>query len=261
MGETSPPMNPTQTEPALDLLAVGAHPDDIELFAGGTIALLTAAGLRVAFLHLTRGECGTRGTPEQREVESREAARILGVQQVVALNLGDGRLRSSDEARAQVVEAIRRLRPRVVMTHHGTDARHPDHRAAHELVRDAVFFANVGGYPAAGDRHRVGALVYYLGHEGEETPAPDWVVDVTSAWDLKIRAMRAYGTQFHSEKTTDGPQTVLSAPDFWELHEARARRWGAHAAGRLGEPFAFAQPPHAAHPFVEMIVGAAKRAL
>lgn len=244
----------------IDLLAVGAHPDDAELFAGGTLALLASLGWRIALLCLTRGEGGTRGTPEIRRAEAEAAARILGSHLPPRiLDLGDCRLENSHASRQAVVAELRSLRPRVVMTHNN-ESRHPDHAAAHDLVRDACFFANVGGYDAAGERHAVEALVFFLGHDGHSPGEPDWICDIGATREIKIEAMKAYATQFRSQETErGGPQTLLTAADFWEKQERTWRRWGARIGAEFGEPFLFASTPHADHPFVRMLTAPPRR--
>lgn len=267
-------------EPSLDLLAIGAHPDDVELFAGGTLALLASAGFRVGALHLTRGECGTRGTPEIRARESADAARALGLAHVETLDLGDGRLDSSHARRLAVVDALRRLRPRVIATHDAGDRRHPDHRAAHELTLDACFLANVGEYPPRGEpaspdgadamggtrrpRHLVEEVVFFLGHEGREPQRPDWIVNLGPAEGeilrAKTAALAAYGTQFFSPgRETEGPATLLSSPVFATMQETRARRFGQSIGVEFGEGFALRSTPHAGHAFVRMILDAMAR--
>lgn len=242
----------------IDLLAIGAHPDDAELLAGGTLALLAKRGKRVGILDLTRGECGTRGTPESRAAESLAANRILGIAERVTLDLGDSRLENSNPNRQQVVNVLRRLRPSVVVTHFGFD-RHPDHARAHELVRDACFLANVGGYPADGERHQVGALAFFFPLVGVDPRTPDWVVDISETFETKLKALKAYRTQFYPGDTAnksameDEPQTYLASKDFWEMIDAHSRRWGQLIGARYGEAFLFQQPAHAEHAFVRLL--------
>lgn len=246
-------MTGSRSDAPLDLLAVGAHPDDVELFAGGTLALLAARGRRVGILALTRGECGTRGTPETREQESEKAAKILNVSCRETLDLGDGRLENSHENRIEVVGALRRLAPIVVLTH-SAEERHPDHGRAHRLVRDACFLANVGGFEAEGERHQVAELAYFFGHEAGAMPRPDWIVDITETYEARLRAVQAYSTQFHApDDRTEGPSTYISSSDFAEVTEARARHWGHVIGARYGEPFTLHRPAHAGHAFVSML--------
>jgi bacillithiol biosynthesis deacetylase BshB1 len=239
--------------PPLDLLAIGAHPDDVELFAGGTIARLARAGRRVVVLSLTRGEAATRGSVEIRAAEAAEADRILGVAERVTLDLGDSRFENDRNARAAVARELRRLRPAVVMTH-DREERHPDHGRARDLVRDACFYANVGAYPVEGERHEVAALVHFLGHESATPRRPDWIVDVTAAHETKMRAVRAYATQFlGAEADAERERTLISRPEFLKVVEARSRLWGAAIGVEFGEAFRFHQAAHADHAFVRML--------
>ena len=130
---------------AFDILAVCAHPDDAELVMGGTIAREAARGRRVAMVDLTRGESGSRGTPETRAAEAQEAARILGASHRESLGLPDAKLQVVPEHKDPMVEAIRRLRPRVVLLQHW-EQRHPDHAAASRIVYDACFLAGLRSY-------------------------------------------------------------------------------------------------------------------
>lgn len=237
----------------VDVLAIGAHPDDIELFVGGTLALLVTRGWKVGALDLTRGEAGTRGTPESRAKERDEASRILHLSVRQTLDLGDSTLDNGTENRRVVARVIRELKPRVVITH-DRESRHPDHNAAHELVRDACFLANVGGYDARGERHKIDSLIYFVGHETRDTEPPDWIVDITPHYETKLAALRAYGTQFFNPNSPPtGPQTYLSSPVFWDVQENFSRRWGLSIGSGHGEPFRFRETAHAGHAFVKML--------
>jgi bacillithiol biosynthesis deacetylase BshB1 len=238
-------------EALFDTLAIGAHPDDAELFAGGTLACMAAAGARVAVLDLTRGEAATLGSPELRAREAAEAARILGLQPREQLALRDGGLANDDAQRQAVVEAIRRLRPRLVLTHGGED-RHPDHRAAHALVRDAVFFANVAGYQAAGERWKVQGIAYFPGNSFQPDPPADWVVDISSAIATKKAALEAYSSQFKVMGGETGSPTYIGSPEFWGQLDRRARMWGHYIGVEYGEAFLLPTPAHAGHPLVRL---------
>lgn len=245
------------TEP-LDVLAIGAHPDDVELFCGGTLALLASRGLRVGLAHLTRGECGTRGTPQIRAEESKAAAEILGASFVRTLDLGDGRLADTEEQRRAVVELIRETRPRVLIGHAEED-RHPDHSAAHDLVRFASFLAHVGGYDAPGDRHEVGATVYFLGHERRWLPPADWIVDISGVYNQKQEAMKAYATQFNAPEEDQAPATYISSGAFWTRIDVTARRIGALIGAEYGEAFLLRDAPHLDHPFIRLFADSQPR--
>lgn len=238
------------TEP-LDVLAIGAHPDDVELFCGGTLALLAGRGLRVGMAHLTRGESGTRGTPQIRAEESRAAAEILGACFVRTLDLGDGRLADNDDQRRAIVDLIRETRPKVLIGHAEED-RHPDHSAAHDLIRFASFLANVGGYDAPGERHEVAATVYFLGHERRCMPPADWIVDISEVYEKKQRALKAYATQFNAPEADEAPATYISSGAFWTRIDVTARRLGALIGADFGEAFQFRDAPHLDHPFVRL---------
>lgn len=242
--------SPAETD-RLDVLAIGAHPDDVELFCGGTLARLAEQGRRVGIAHLTRGECGTRGSAEIRAEEAAEAARLLGAVQTTILDLGDGRLADDDRRRRAVVELLRQARPSVVLTHLD-DERHPDHAATQRLVTSAAFLAHVGGYEAGGQRHRTGAVVFFHGHERRTPPAIDWIVDISGTFPKKRAALGAYGTQFNARPGDAAPPTHISSPAFWTQIEVTARRLGALIGAEFGEAFSFREPAHRDHPFIRL---------
>lgn len=221
----------------LDVLAIGAHPDDVELGCGATLAKLARAGRRIGILHLTSGEAGTRGTPETRRREAERAGEILGAATVDFLALGDGALRTGAAEEDELVAVLRRRRPELVFAPAPED-RHPDHGRAHRLVRDACFYAGLVRR-GAGEAHRPAALFAYLQHEALFEPS--FVVDVTSTWEVKMRALDAYATQIHpATGTADGGDeapTFVASRQFRLAMEGRARHYG-HAIGvELGEPF------------------------
>ncbi len=221
----------------VDVLAIGAHPDDVEMICGGTLAKLTAAGRSVAIIDMTRGEMGTRGTPEQRAAEAAQAARILGVTERVNLELPDGRLENTEAARIKVVEQIRRLRPTIVMTHYWDDL-HPDHSATGHIVRDTMYPAGFANYPAAGDPYRPNEYLYFMAHFTFE---PSFIVDVTDFYPQKVEAVVCYGSQLH-DQTVDGLETLISQPTFLKRLEGRARNYGNMIYREFGEPFLVRRP-------------------
>jgi len=260
--------------PPLDCLAIGAHPDDAELLAGGTLALALRHGRRVGILDLTRGEAGTRGTPRTRAREAAAAAAALGLTVRQTLDLGDGRLDSSEARRRALVAALRRLRPRLVITH-WPDERNPDHKAAHELVRDAVFLANVGGYAAPEKtplpRWHIEAVAFGLGYPRQPDPRADWVVDVSETFQTKLAALRCYATQFlvpedlpaaeaaeggnRAASQADPAQaTYMASAAFWDRVQTRSRTWGHLIGAAHGEPFILDRPAHAGHPLVRLVM-------
>lgn len=190
------PMNATHPETQgydLDVLAVMAHPDDAELLCGATLAKCADRGLRTGVIDLTRGEAGTRGTPELRAQEAAAAAEVLGLRARRNAGLPDAQLVNNPAARRRVAELIRELRPRVVITH-WTQGRHPDHRVAAELTRDACFLAGLRGLDAEGTAFRPFAVVHATAFREDAGP-PSFVVDVTDWMDRKAEALACYGSQ------------------------------------------------------------------
>jgi N-acetylglucosamine malate deacetylase 1 len=224
---------------AFDIAGICAHPDDAELVMGGTLALEAARGRRVALVDLTRGEAGSRGTPETREAEAREAARILGATHRESLGLPDARLHPTPEQKDAVVEAVRRLRPRVVLLPYW-EQRHPDHAAASRLVYDGCFLAGLRNYrPDLGDAFRPAKLAYALTMmEFSEAPV-SFVVDITSVWEQKLRAIRAFASQF-----TPGTGETVALPfeRFQEAVELTGRRHGQRIGVPYGEAFLTREP-------------------
>ncbi len=222
-----------------DIAAICAHPDDAEITMGGTIALESARGRRIAMVDLTRGESGSRGTPETRAAEAVEGARILGVAHREALGLPDSGLVSTPEQRDVVVEALRRLRPRVVFVQHWSQ-RHPDHAAASRLVYDAAFVAGLRAYrPELGVAFRPAKLVYAPSVTEAEEVAPSFVVDITSVWAIKMQAVEAFGSQF---KKAEGENVRLPFDGFRQAAELTARRAGQRIGVEFGEAWVTREP-------------------
>jgi bacillithiol biosynthesis deacetylase BshB1 len=222
-----------------DIAAVCAHPDDAELVMGGTIAREAARGRRVALVDLTRGECGSRGTPETRAAEAAEAARILGATHRECLGLPDARLQLAPEQKDPMVEAIRRLRPRVVLLQHWRQ-RHPDHTAASRIVYDACFLAGLRNYrPDLGPAFRPAKLAYAVTMTEANDLVPTFVVDVTPVWETKLRAIAAFASQFVPAPGETGP---LPLDRFQEGVELSGRRHGQRIGVRYGEGFVTREP-------------------
>ena len=233
-------MNERET---VEILAVGAHPDDVELGCGGTLALLARRGRSVGILDLTRGEAGTRGTPETRAAEAAESARILGALFRDGLDLGDGNLRTDRAAELEVVEVIRRRRPRLVFAPLPND-RHPDHVRAGRLVADAAFYSGLRSLGTGRAPHRPQQVVYYPSTFLAE---PTFLVDVTEALETKLAAVRAFRSQFFDPGSKE-PATFISSPEFLEGVTARARSFGRLANVGAAEGFVSPRPPLLADP-------------
>jgi bacillithiol biosynthesis deacetylase BshB1 len=222
-----------------DVAGVCAHPDDAELVMGGTLALEAARGRRVCLVDLTRGESGTRGTPETRAAEAQAAALVLGVAHRESLGLPDARLEVVPEHRDRMVEAIRRLRPRVVILQHWKQ-RHPDHAAASRIVYDASFLAGLRNYrPDLGPAFRPRKLVYAVTMTEAKDIPPSFVVDVTSVWETKMRAVAAFASQFTPAPGEAGAQPLDRFRDAIEL---AGRRHGQRIGVRYGEGFVTREP-------------------
>ena len=227
----------------IDVLAFGAHPDDIELAYGGTLARLSEEGRSIALVDLTAGERGSRGDVETRLQEAAAARERIGAATRECLSLPDLGLRS-DEAthRRRVIEAIRRLRPRLVLAPHPEEG-HPDHREASRMIELACEESRFWRVEAEGERHIVEQLLFSWpaagatqsgGAGGGGSFGGGFVVDVTSTFEKKREALLSYRSQFEANP---GPETRLAAGEFLELVEARARVAGAAVGVRFGEGF------------------------
>ena len=203
---------------SLDLLVLGAHPDDAEVHVGGLLALASDRGLKAAILDLTSGDLGTRGTPETRHQEAMEAARILGVERVI-LDFPDARFTEDERYRTRLMAELRRLRPEVLILP-GPEDRHPDHRRVHRLGREAAYYAGLKNYPCEGTPFRPRAVAWV---GGENPGAPDLVVDVSSVWERRMRAFDAFGSQFAQDPSK--PATRIAHPAFRRGIEGRAMHW------------------------------------
>jgi len=242
----------------VDILAIGAHPDDIELACGGTLALLAESGRKVGLFHLTSGEAGTRGTREGRRAEARAAAEALGAETVEFLECGDGALRTGVEEENAVIEVFRRLRPELILGPSVSD-RHPDHGRAHRLVEAASFYGGLvrrRGIEGGSRPHRPAAVFDYMPHDPFE---PKFVVDVSASWEKKMAALACYESQLyqslrqgadHQGAADEGePKTKVSSPEYWLAVEGRARHFGLLIGAEFGEPFTSRLPLAVKDPF------------
>lgn len=231
------------SETRVDVLAVGAHPDDLELTCGGTIARMAHEGKRVGMLDLTRGEMGTRGTPEVRKREAANAAEILGASWRRQLDFGDGGLRTGRSEELELIRVIREARPSLVIAPYPDD-RHPDHARAGRLLTDAWFYAGLAKLEDGKAAHRPQAIIYYLLNF---PMTPSFVIDVTEHHDRRRRAMLAFESQFHREGS-DEPPTLIAQKSFLEMIEARLRHYGSMIGAEFGEPFWSRTPPRVDDP-------------
>ena len=203
---------------SLDVLVLGAHPDDAEVHVGGLLARCADKGLKAAILDLTSGDLGTRGTPETRHKEAMEAARILGVERII-LSFPDARFTEDETYRLKLMAELRRLRPEVLILP-GPEDRHPDHRRAHRLGREAAYYAGLKNYPCEGEPWRPKAVAWA---GGENPGAPDLVFDVSEQWERRMQAFDAFGSQFTDDPSK--PPTRIAHPAFRRGVEGRAMHW------------------------------------
>jgi len=225
-----------------DLLVFAPHPDDAEIHCGGTIAAHVRRGATVVVVDATRGELGSRGTPETRAIEAAEAARILGLTARENLALTDGAIPSEHPAaRLLIIDAIRRHRPATVLCVSG-HARHPDHQALATLVGGAVKAAAFHKLATASGAAAI-ANVRLWSYEAELPLTPTFLVPLTAAdWRIKLEAVRCYGSQLHRPGSTE-PTTSIADPAFTSWIEARGRAWGHQAGADYAEAFVGPEAP------------------
>ena len=221
----------------LDILAFGAHPDDVELSAAGTLLKQRAAGNTIGIVDLTQGELGSRGTIETRYAEAAAAAEILGVSHRVNLKMADGFFTHSEENLRLVIEQIRRFRPKIVLMNAFSD-RHPDHGKGSKLVSEACFLAGLSKVKTfweatPQDAYRPPVVYHYIQDRFIE---PDFVVDVTEYAEQKFESIRAYKTQFWDPTSTE-PKTPISGEDFFDFLKGRMSGMGRAIGAQYAEGF------------------------
>ncbi len=217
----------------VDILAIAAHRDDVELTCAGTLIKAARQGYQTGILDLTAGETGTRGSASLRGEEAEGAARVMGVAERRNAGLPDAGLANNDETRRIVVEQIRHFAPRVVILPFAV-GRHPDHRIASELGRDACFLAGLGRYPAEGAPHRPHKILYALAYR-EDPVKPTFVVDITDVFETKMAAIRCYASQFDGAKAAG--EIFPTGQDLYSLIETQNAHDGSLIRTRYGEPY------------------------
>jgi bacillithiol biosynthesis deacetylase BshB1 len=224
----------------LDILAIGVHPDDVELGCSGTLINEVKSGKIVGIVDLTQGELGTRGDVESRYRESAEAARIIGASIRENLKMRDGFFRNDEEHQLQLIRIIRKYQPEIVIGNILSD-RHPDHGRAGHLINTACFLAGLskietrdeGGNNQAKWRPR-----YFLQYMQDWYHEPDLLIDISDVFEQRMKSIEAYTTQFHTAASgQEGPQTYISTPDFLESVKARARMLGKRIGVKYAEGF------------------------
>jgi bacillithiol biosynthesis deacetylase BshB1 len=210
----------------LDILAIGVHPDDVELGCSGAIINEIKNGKKVGVLDLTQGELGSRGTIENRYEEAAKAAMIMGIHIRENLKMRDGFFKNDEEHQRKLISIIRKYQPEIVMANSLAD-RHPDHGRAAKLIADSCFLSGLRKIETENENGQVqeGWRPKYVFHYIQDMyHEPDFIVDITEVFDQRMEAVKAYTTQFYNpENEDDGPQTYISTPEFLESVVARAR--------------------------------------
>jgi bacillithiol biosynthesis deacetylase BshB1 len=227
---------------AVDVLAFGPHPDDIEIGIGGTLAKHASLGHRVGLCDLTGGEMGSNGTVDERLVEGEAARVVLGATWRTNLRLPDRAIGSDPSHIRTVTELVRRTRPRVVAIPYWSD-RHPDHAAASHLITEAVFNAGLRRFPAGGEAWRPEQSCYYFIND---SAAPSFVVDVSAHYETKRRALACHASQFRPSGS-DAVPTRLTSSRFSQLIESRDAQFGAQAGFGFAEGFVVRTPVARTH--------------
>lgn len=217
----------------VDLLAIAAHPDDVELTSGGTLLKMKSAGYSTGILDLTRGETGTRGTPETRLEEAQRAAEILGVKVRKNLGLPDARLRVSDEYKVAVAEVIRELEPHTVILPYW-EGRHPDHYTAAMLGYEGCFIAGLKNYAMQGAAFRPFKILYAAAYA---EVAPTFAVDITPFYERRREAILAYESQFNPPKDHKPERVAIPLDALEERMSLQARAYGALIGVKYAEGY------------------------
>src|SRR6185312_5385845 len=221
----------------LDILTIAAHPDDVELACVGSIIKAVKAGKKIGMLDLTEGQLGTRGTAELRLKEATDAANIIGASVRENLGLMDGYFEHNHENRHKIIQKIRQYKPDIIITNPPID-RHPDHGRASAMVTEAWFYAGLQKIETEWEGkkqepHRPSRLFYFMQHYNYE---PSFVVDISDEIEDKMKAIKAFGSQFYSENSKE-PQTLLSQPEFLASIMERCGVWGHSIGTRYAEGF------------------------
>jgi len=227
----------------IDLLAVGVHPDDVELSCSGTFLKHVAQGRRCGILDLTKGELGTRGNASLRLQEAAAAAKILGADFRDNLGLADGFFRNDQESLLRLIEKIRHYRPRIVLANAVRD-RHPDHGRAAKLISEACFYSGLRRIETEyegklQEAWRPAAVYHYI---QDRLLEPNFIVDVSPYVEKKMEAIRAFASQFYDPSSSE-PVTPISTPEFLEQVKARMATYGRQIGVAYGEGFTAARAP------------------
>lgn len=221
----------------LDVLAIGAHPDDVELSCSGVLLVEKKNGKKVGIADLTQGELGTRGTAETRKQEATDAAAILSLDIRVNIGLRDGFFQNNEADQLEVIKIIRKFKPEIVLCNAPSD-RHPDHGKGASLVRDACFLSGLRKIKTAfeGVDQEAWRPKYVLNYIQDRFLQPNFVIDISDVMQTKLEAIKAYGTQFNSTDNSE-PQTYISTPNFLDSIIYRSKMMGKMIGVQFAEGF------------------------
>jgi bacillithiol biosynthesis deacetylase BshB1 len=227
----------------LDVLAIAAHPDDVEISCGGTVAKLNKQGKKVGILDLTRGELGSRGSADLRDEEAARSSEILGLSARENLRMADGFFEYNRENQLAIIRIVRKYQPEIALINTPSD-RHPDHGKASKLVSDALFLSGLRKIETELDgknqeHWRPKSVYHYI---QDHYHKPDFVVDVSDTWETKMNAIKAFKSQFY-DPNSDEPETPISGKEFFDFLASRGRQYGRPINAEFGEGFTAERPP------------------
>lgn len=226
----------------VDILAIGAHPDDVELGCSGTIAKLTKLGYNTVIVDLTEGELGTRGSREIRAKEATSAAKILGVKTRLNLKIPDTNIELNRENLYRLIQVIRKYRPKILLFPHWHD-RHPDHTNAHQLCKEAWYYSGLANVKTTdnGKLQSAWRPLTYFNYMMKLEFIPSIILDISDVYHIRLKAVRAYKSQFYNPKSKD-PETLLSKKSFLDFLDTRAKYYGQLIGVEYAEPLYSPKP-------------------
>lgn len=216
----------------LNILAFGAHPDDVELSCGGTIVKMVKTGYKVGVIDITEAELSTRGNVELRKQETKKSAEILKLQVRENLKIQDGQIENNQENRLKVINCIRKYQPDIILAPYFED-RHPDHVHVSNLVNESNFYSGLNKIKSNYPPYRAKNVIYYYQHLVDK---PSFVVDITAEFEKKMEAVKAFTSQFYDPHSKE-PETYISNKQFFESLKTRAQYFGYQIGVEFGEPF------------------------
>jgi bacillithiol biosynthesis deacetylase BshB1 len=229
----------------VDILAIGVHPDDVELSACGTILRHIQAGYSCGLCDLTMGELGTRGSGPQRLLEAEESRKLMNAAFRVNLGMADGFFQHSEENVRKIIKVIRSCKPKIILANALSD-RHPDHARAAKLISDACFYSGLAKIEILDDdgsslaTHRPNAVYHYI---QDRNLKPDFVVDITDFMDLKLKCIQAFSSQFYTGDDDDGPKTPISSKQFFDFIKSKNATYARDIQVDYAEAFNVARTP------------------